>query len=198
MNIYLLRHGETDWNKEGRLQGHTDIPLNSTGRRQICNAAEVLADLPEPIDLILSSPLVRAYESAQIVADRLSYKKENIVVEPLLIERGFGLGEGLTVAERKDKFPDGIFPEMESYEDLIERAHSVFDKIVETYEGRENILAVSHGAILTAVLTAVTNGEIAYGGKKVLFDQGSIHLVRYVNGKIEIREGIVDKEKGMV
>lgn len=196
MNIYLLRHGETDWNKERRLQGHTDIPLNSTGRMQICNAAEVLADLSDPIDLILSSPLVRAYESARIVADRLSYKKENIVVEPLLIERGFGLGEGLTVSEREDKYPDGIFPEMETYEDLIERAHSVFDKIVETYEGRENILAVSHGAILSAVLTAVTNGEIAHGDKKVLFDQGSIHLVKYIDGtiKLEDRRSLVIRE----
>ena len=187
MNIYLLRHGETDWNKEGRLQGHTDIPLNSSGRTQIKNAAEVLADLSFPIDLILSSPLVRAYESAQIVADRLSYENENIIVEPLLIERRFGLGEGLTVAERKDKYPDGIYPEMESYEDLIERARSVFDKIVKTYGDRENVLAVAHGAILTAVLTAITNGEIAYGGKKVMFDQGSIHLVKYVDGKIEIK-----------
>lgn len=186
MNIYLLRHGETDWNKEGRLQGHTDIPLNSTGRRQICNAAEVLADLPEPIDLILSSPLVRAYESAQIVADRLSYEKENIVVEPLLIECGFGLGEGLTVGERMDKYPDGLYPEMETYEDLIERARSAFDKIVTIYNGKKNILAVAHGAILSAVLIAVTNGEIAYGGKKVLLDQGSIHLIRYIDGTIKL------------
>lgn len=186
MNIYLLRHGETDWNKEGRLQGHTDIPLNGNGRTQIRNAAKILADRYSPMDLILSSPLVRAYESAQIVADRLSYEKKNIIVEPLLIERGFGLGEGLTADERKDKYPDGIYPEMESYEDLIERARSVFDKIVKTYEGRENILAVAHGAILTAVLTAVTNGEIAYGGKIVMFDQGSIHLVKYVNGTVEI------------
>ena len=55
MNIYLLRHGETDWNQEGRLQGHTDIPLNQNGRVQINYAAEILTNLHADIDLIISS-----------------------------------------------------------------------------------------------------------------------------------------------
>lgn len=186
MNIYLVRHGETDWNREGRLQGHTDIPLNQNGRLQIQHAAEVLKNLCVGIDLMISSPLLRAYESAEIFAERLSYEKDNIVTEPLLIERCFGIGEGLTISERKEKYPDNIYPEMESYKNLIERAHSVFDKIVKSYGESNNILVVAHGAILYTILTAITDGQIAYGGEMVKFDQASIHLIKYMDGIIQI------------
>ena len=57
MNIYLLRHGETDWNREKRIQGRTDIGMNDRGRMQIRHAADVLASLPAEIEVILSSPL---------------------------------------------------------------------------------------------------------------------------------------------
>ena len=123
MNIYMLRHGETDWNLAGRLQGHTDIPLNQNGKNQIRIAAEALNALATDIDLIFSSPLSRAYERAEIVADRLNYEKKNIVVEPLLIERGFGVGEGLLLAERAEKYPGDNYPGMESFDRLIERAN---------------------------------------------------------------------------
>ena len=93
MNIYLLRHGETDWNLEGRLQGHEDIGMNQNGINQIEKAAEVLAGCMQNVDVIISSPLSRARKSAEIVAGRLDYKKEDIVTDPLFIERGFGLGD---------------------------------------------------------------------------------------------------------
>lgn len=93
MNIYMLRHGETDWNHAGRLQGHTDIPLNQTGKEQISQAAETMISLGIEIDLIYASPLARAYESAEIAAERLGYGKKNIIIESLLIERSFGVGD---------------------------------------------------------------------------------------------------------
>ncbi len=86
MNIYLLRHGETDWNLEGRLQGHEDIGMNQNGINQIEKAAEVLAGCMQNVDVIISSPLSRARKSAEIVAGRLDYKKEDIVTDPLFIE----------------------------------------------------------------------------------------------------------------
>lgn len=185
MNIFLLRHGETDWNRTERLQGHMDIPLNQNGKTQISHAADVLAELSHDIDLIISSPLSRACESAEIVADRLAYEKENIVIEPLLMERCFGEGEGLTVDERTEKYPNDIYPGMESIEDLLKRAHSAFEKIVTSYHDHQNILMVAHGAILYAIVTAITNGQIPYGGKVAKFDPGSIHLIRYFDGAIE-------------
>ncbi len=186
MNIYLIRHGETDWNREGRLQGHTDIPLNQKGRQQVRQASEILAGLHPDIRVILSSPLSRARESAGIAASRLSYPQDNIIVEPMLIERSFGLGEGLSAAERKEKYPDGLYPGMELLEDLLKRARSLFYHIVETYEDQENILIVAHGAILYAIFTAIMDGRIVYRGESAPLDQGSVYLIRYEKGNISL------------
>lgn len=189
MNIYLLRHGETDWNRERRIQGHTDIQMNDTGRMQIRHVAAVLADLPVNIEVILSSPLSRARESAQIVAERLSYRQEDIVVEPLLIERCFGAGEGLTEEERNARFentPFGhLYPGMETLEEVLARGRSAFDKIVETYHDKENVLAVCHGAILFAIMSAATDGRIVYWGDQITLRQGNIHRLTYRDGKVE-------------
>ena len=188
MNIFLLRHGETDWNQVGRLQGHTDIPLNQNGRLQISHAAQILADLYPDIDLVITSPLTRARESAEIVSDKLAYERTDIIVEPLLIERCCGEGEGLTIAERKEKYPDDIYPGMESLNALLERAHSAFERIIVSFADKENILVAAHGAILYAMVTAITDGQIVYGGEKVKFEPGSLHLIRYINGTIEVVE----------
>ncbi len=182
MNIYLLRHGETDWNLEGRLQGHEDIGMNQNGISQIEKAAEVLASCMQNVDVIISSPLSRARKSAEIVAGRLDYKKEDIVTEPLFIERGFGLGEGLKFEERKKRFTDDIYPGMEPLEALIGRAGLAFHKILKKYNA-QNIIIAAHGAILKAVLTAVTEGKIAYEGDRVKIEPGSVHLIRYEKGK---------------
>ena len=139
--------------------------------------------------------MVRAYEGAEIIAERMSYEKDNIIIEPLLIERCFGVGEGLTIVERKEKYPSGDYPEMESLEDLIKRAHSVFNKIVKLYENSDNILVVAHGAILYAILTAITDGQIVYGGKMIRLDQASLHLIKYIDGAIQLAE--YDKDSSM-
>ena len=193
MNIYLLRHGETDWNKEGRIQGHTDILLNQNGRMQISHAADILTDLEVNIDVIITSPLSRARESAEIAAHRLAYHKENIVVEPMLIERSFGDAEGLTVAEREAKYPNYHYSDihyhfvgMESFEDLMNRAHCILKKIVNTYKDKQNILVVSHGAILAAIITAITDGKITYFEEKIQLDSASLHLIKYQNGAVEL------------
>jgi probable phosphoglycerate mutase/uncharacterized phosphatase len=92
----FLRHGQTDWNLEGRFQGHTDIPLNATGLAQAHGAAERLAR--QPITAIVSSPLVRASKTAAIVAERLGLP---LHIDPELMERSFGRYEGLVVKNVK-------------------------------------------------------------------------------------------------
>ena len=193
MNIYLLRHGQTDWNLEGRIQGHTDIPLNPYGKLQIAQTATDLAGICSNMDLILCSPLLRARESARIVAEKLNYSEDRIIEEPLLIERCFGEAEGLTAAEREEKYPNYFysdisyhFPGMESFEELIERAYNVFKTIVDTYKDKENILAVSHGAILAAIITAVTEGRIEYFSDTISLDSGSLYRVRYEKEAVEL------------
>lgn len=186
MNIYMLRHGETDWNMEGRLQGHTDIPLNRNGKNQIKKTAGILNEMGINIDLIFSSPLARAYTSAEIVADIIKFKKEDIIVEPLLIERSFGVGEGLLWTERAEKYPGDNYPRMESMEQLLQRANDMYQKLVNISKNKENILLVAHGAILYAILTVVTEGKMVYGGPLTKFEPGSIHLVRCNGGAIEV------------
>ena len=202
MNIYLLRHGETDWNKDGRIQGHTDIPLNQKGRIQVGQAAEVLADLPFDMDSIYSSPLIRAYESAEIAADRLLYNKKKIIVEPMLIERCFGEAEGLTAAEREARFPNYqyadtgyYFPGIESYKDLLKRARTVFEKIVDSCKEDENILIVSHGALLFAMIATLTDEKISFFGNAVKLDSASLHLITYLNGGITLEEYNADESR---
>ncbi len=186
MNIYLLRHGETDWNREGRLQGRTDIPLNEAGREQVRRAADILAARAPDIELIITSPLARARESAEIAAGRLSGAGgAAILTEPLLTERSYGAGEGTTPEERAAKFPDGIYPGKESWEALLQRGTQAFRRILEMAEGRQNILAAAHGSILRGMVTAVTAGTPA-ARQWEIFGNGSIHLIRYDGGSIEV------------
>lgn len=92
--FYVLRHGQTDWNLQARLQGSTDIPLNDTGREQARKAADILAG--EGLTKIVASPLSRALETARIVAERLGLEPE---IDDRLIERNFGRFEGMTIDE---------------------------------------------------------------------------------------------------
>ncbi|MGN6209814.1 histidine phosphatase family protein [Asticcacaulis sp.] len=94
MTFYVLRHGQTDWNVQMRLQGSTDIPLNETGRAQAHVAAKILAG--EGINRIIASPLSRALETARIVGAVAGLEP---VIDGRLIERNFGLFEGMTIDE---------------------------------------------------------------------------------------------------
>jgi len=93
MTLYLVRHGQTDWNKEHRLQGQKDIPMNNEGIQQMKELADKLAETGLNVDVIISSPLERAKISAQIIADRIGYIG-SITVDVDFLERNFGLLEG--------------------------------------------------------------------------------------------------------
>ncbi len=178
MDIYLLRHGETDWNKKRLLQGHTDIPLNEKGRAQVDDTVRKLCALDVRMDAIVSSPLKRARETAEIAADRLGYPKEKIAVEELLIERGFGEGEGMSLNDMKAKYPDSDCPGMESRETLVKRAGQAFDKIRGDFHDAERVLLTAHGAVLFALLEAVCPEPIPYTGRAACITQGSIYRIR--------------------
>ncbi len=97
--LFLFRHGETDWNREGRLQGRTDVPLNATGRAQAEALAEKLA--PERIECVLSSDLLRASMTAAIVAEACAVP---LFSDPGLRETQVGEAEGLLWEEAKARF----------------------------------------------------------------------------------------------
>jgi 2,3-bisphosphoglycerate-dependent phosphoglycerate mutase len=143
--LLLVRHGETDWNAEGRLQGHTDRPLNEYGRRQAAALAERLAD--DGIDAVYSSDLSRARETADIVAGRLGLP---VVLEPGLREKNWGSWEGLTPLER-----DAVEYVGESTEAHRERTLRALREIAEQHPGAR-VLVVTHGGSMRRAQAAVT------------------------------------------
>ena len=142
--LLLVRHGETDWNAEGRLQGHTDRPLSDYGRRQARRLAEELEG--EELEAIYSSDLARAHETAEIVGERLGLP---IVLEPGLREKDWGTWEGLNAVER-----DRVEFVGESTEAHQERMLQVLRRIAERHPGDGRVLVVTHGGSMRRVQTA--------------------------------------------
>jgi broad specificity phosphatase PhoE len=132
--LLLVRHGETDWNADGRLQGHTDRPLSEFGRRQAQQLAEELAS--ERLEAIYASDLSRARETAEIVGRRLGLA---VVLDPDLREKDWGNWEGLTAVER-----DRVEFVGESREAHRERVLGALKRIAERHPGGR-VLVVTHG-----------------------------------------------------
>ena len=160
---FFIRHGETDWNVEGRFQGQSsDIPLNENGRKQIRQAAFKLK--PYNIDLIISSDLKRAQESAEILGKEFGAE---IIFEKSLRERKYGILEGLTKKEieekglndfyQKMKERDFVLPEGgESQKEVSERVHSALTQHKNNHH-HKNVIIVSHGATLRNLLRKLKN-----------------------------------------
>ena len=171
----LLRHGQTDWNIDLRLQGSTDIPLNETGKAQAVTAAQVLQR--EDWDVVIASPLSRARDTAEIVANKLGMR---VVIVPELIERSFGTAEGLDHASWRKLYESHVPIEgLESLEDLRARTNLLLDLIANEYSG-QRVLAVSHGAFIRKVLTIVTRGELPREGERL--SNASLNTFMHADG----------------
>jgi broad specificity phosphatase PhoE len=142
--LLLVRHGETDWNADGRLQGHTDRPLSDYGRRQARQLAGDLED--EELEAIYSSDLARARETAEIVGERLDLP---VVLDPDLREKDWGTWEGLTSVER-DRV-EFVGETTEAHQERILRA---LRRIAERHAGDARVLVVTHGGSMRRVQTA--------------------------------------------
>lgn len=159
-DILLIRHGETDWNVDKRLQGHIDIPLNDEGRRQADALARTLA--AEPLDAIYASDLSRARDTAQAVAHR---QGQAVQLDIALRERCFGGFEGLLpddIAQRypvdyaawRAREPDARFPAgeriAETMREFYERAVNAVCRLASN-PGHRKIAIVSHGGVLECI-----------------------------------------------
>jgi broad specificity phosphatase PhoE len=141
--LLLVRHGETDWNAEGRLQGQTDRPLSDFGRRQARQLAEDLAD--EKLEAIYASDLSRARETAEIVGERLGLP---VALDADLREKDWGTWEGLTAVER-----DRVEFVGESTEQHGERMLRALRRIAERHPDGGRVLVVTHGGSMRRVQT---------------------------------------------
>lgn len=161
--LYLLRHGQTDWNKQRRLQGKTDIPLNETGREQAAFAGEKYADLS--IDECFVSPLGRAVETAGIF---LGNRDVPIYSDERLSEMGFGRYEGYQQTDGVPVpavynflfHPESFVAEegMESIDEMYLRTRAfLLEQIYPRIMDNRNILVVGHGAMCLGIINQIYN-----------------------------------------
>ena len=169
MRLYLMRHGETEWNTKGLIQGSTDVPLNENGRRLAELTREGFKAEGISFDRIFASPLVRAYETARIVTQDI--KDAKIEREERVREMSFGRYEGVSIRETGinpvyaniNNFfvsPKSYVPEegCESYEDAESRIRSFCsDKLFPIADSVKSVLVVCHGAIIRSFLKYLLN-----------------------------------------
>ena len=163
--LYLVRHGETDWNREGRVQGHADTPLNATGRAQAKAFASRIVDVA--LEVAFSSDSRRAYETARII---LADRRLPIATMQDLRERFLGRWEGRLVTDLpasepeawrawlerpREWAPHGGETEME----LERRVAGALENIVETCKG-QRVLVVSHGGAIRTALRHLVRHEV--------------------------------------
>lgn len=156
--ICLVRHGETDWNLRGLVQGSTDIPLNERGYSQARAAGEYLAG--EQWDYLYASPLSRAYKTAVTIDKEIGLSE--ISTDPLLQERHFGEAEGMEVGLRKEFFRGKPIPGAETWEEVQARGLEMIEQLALRHPGAR-ILVVSHGGFIAGLLSVISKGEIEPG-----------------------------------
>lgn len=164
MRLYIVRHGETDWNKARRVQGFSDIPLNEYGRYLARQTAEGMKDIP--FDLAYTSPLVRARETAEII---LEGRGIPVIESDGIKEMGFGLYEGMCISGKEKAAESEAFKKFfsdtgnfvpakggESIADIMERTGRFLRDLCGDHglQGK-HILLSTHGAAMTALLNHV-------------------------------------------
>ena len=166
--IYLIRHGQTDWNRAGKIQGMRDIPLNETGRQQARQLAEGMAD--RPVARVFTSRLKRARETAQILADS---QRVPLYLVNGLEEISYGDWEGMSMEEIRRRFPEefaawwkdpveGAPPNGESEMDVLIRSARAMEamKANMAQDGAEAVAVVSHGATICCILSWLLKDQV--------------------------------------
>ena len=163
MKLIFIRHGQTDWNVQGKIQGSYDSELNATGIEQAMSLSEKLFNLNYKFSKIYSSPQKRALKTAEILSK--SSNVDYISVKDLQ-EMNMGKWEGLSWREVEENYPDEYkewylnrrytkTPDGESYQDMLERVLKAIHKIIN--ENNEDVVIVSHSAVIMCLQCYVTN-----------------------------------------
>jgi uncharacterized phosphatase len=184
----LVRHGQTDWNAQRRLQGSTDIPLNDVGRGQARDAVGVLSRYEW--DAIVSSPLCRAAETADLIAGGLGLGVPRRVAE--LTERSFGPAEGLQNGPELDelRIPGG-FRGAESEDEAASRGLNALEALAREFRGGR-VLVIAHGSLIRVTLSRAL-GRTLQGVENAVLNLAHHHAVdgwqlEYFNGERVLAE----------
>ncbi len=184
--IYYIRHGETEWNALGRLQGVQDIPLNELGRRQSVHAGHILADLlrrddqsASAIDFV-ASPLGRARQTMDLVRSTLNFPLSGYAIDDRLREIGYGAWEGSTLAEMAAKDPD-LFVRRQAEKWSVappggETYVQVQARVADWYQGlKADTVAVAHGGTARALMVAL-GLETPQSAADLGIEQGAVYV----------------------
>ncbi len=175
--LYLVRHGETDWNAARRIQGRTDIPLNDTGRDQAAQAGDLLAR--RRWDGIYASPLSRAVETATIIGGKVG--NTQVGTRDDLMERDYGAAEGLGFDEIEALYPEGIHADgQETREQVARRVGGALIALAEDHPG-ESLIVVSHGGAIRSVLQLADPGT-----HHPRITNASVHSFRVTDGTLQL------------
>ncbi|MFW8745320.1 histidine phosphatase family protein [Mesorhizobium japonicum] len=175
--LYLVRHGETDWNRQRRIQGRTDIPLNATGREQARATGMRLAS--RAWDGIVASPLERARETATLIAGEVGLGDPALVAA--LVERDYGEAEGMDWLQVEQRFGhDAPVPGRESRREVAERVVPALLDLAGAHPDAA-LIVVSHGGAIRAVLDHVEPGH-EYGP----ITNGSVHSFEALDGALRL------------
>lgn len=181
--LYLVRHGETEWNKASKIQGKTDTELSAEGIEQAHKLAKRLSN--EDINVIFSSSLKRALRTAEIIKE---YKSCRIVKSDKYHEICLGPWEGMTINEIEEKYTEHFrvyredpanfkLPGAETFLDLTERTYNEIINIVNKYDDK-NILLVSHGTTIKAAIIKILGIDII-NYNKFRIDNASISIIGF-------------------
>lgn len=188
MELYIVRHGKTIWNAQEKLQGHADIELNDEGRAAAKELGEKLKDTQ--IDIIYSSPLIRAHETAKLIRGNRDIP---IITDDRLKELSFGDMEGITCSEwfdescpyhyffsEPDKYPTP--PNGESFEEVCERTKEFLQEIIEPAASNcRRIMIVAHGALNKGLMCHIQNHDIKHYWGNGLQQNCECSIFRYEN-----------------
>ena len=154
--ICLIRHGQTDWNKQKRIQGRINNQLNDTGKAQVQEVGKILKEQDPFWDIIIASPLDRAIDSAKIIAKELNYTGD-IIINNNVIEREFGDAEGEYITDEiYDKITKDIVKNLEKSYELQKRAFDALMDIAKTYPGKK-ILIATHSHFIKGFFTSISD-----------------------------------------
>ncbi|WP_377865563.1 histidine phosphatase family protein [Bacillus sp. R86525] len=180
--LCLVRHGETERNAIGKLQGHENIELNKNGKQQAERCGLYFRE--KQWDVIISSPLSRAKQTAEII-NTYMLTSVNIIEMENFIERDYGMASGLTTEERTKMFPKRNYKNQEPRELLKARIITGLNIILKKYPD-SNVILVTHSAVINTILALISNNEIG-SGKTKLFT-ACISSIYYHQEQWKIRE----------
>ncbi|HHU52709.1 MAG TPA: histidine phosphatase family protein [Clostridiaceae bacterium] len=203
MRLFLIRHGETQWNKWQKIQGQVNIPLNETGEAEARKLSEILRN--KKFDVIYTSPLNRSKDTAGIVFGHDAV----IIIEPLIIEMAFGIYEGFNYGnldidknhdlytyfyDRKNYVPP---KGGESIQQVTDRAKAFLNKMLNQHRN-ETVIAFSHGAFINCAISVVL--DLIPLQEKLIrpIKNCSVTVLNNKSGQLEVEQEAVDVIRGEI